>query len=143
MVIAAMGPATGVNWVTRKVVALIVVASIGLLNVAVILLLTGTLLAPLTGFVAITVGKSGFTVNVTEPVVAPGVPTVTVTLRAVVEAVGLMANVAVILVGLTTVVVPATTVTPVPLILITAGDTKPVPVSVTGSFWPTWPFIGV
>jgi len=111
----------------------------GLLKVAAIFLLMGMLVAPLAGFVKVTVGGSAVTVNVCGPLVP--IAFVTVTFRAPVVAFRAMANVAVIDVLLTT--VRLLTVTPVPLTATVDPAAKSVPVSVTFTVCPCVPELGL
>lgn len=87
-----------------------------------------------TGFAA----GAGFTVKETLPLVPPR--PVTVTLRAPVEALAAIANVAVILVELATVMFDS--VTPLPLTATVAPLAKLDPVSVTATFVPCIPLFG-
>jgi hypothetical protein len=124
---------------TVKVAVVMVKGSMDLLKVAVIFLLTGIPVAPLAGFVEVTVGGSKFTVNVCGPLVP--IEVVTVTFWAPVGAFRAMVNVAVIDVLLTTVVL--LTVMPVPLRPIVAPAAKSVPVSVTATVCPSVPELGL
>jgi hypothetical protein len=110
----------------------------GLLKVAAIFLLMGMLVAPLAGFVKVTVGATAVTVKVCGPLVP--IEFVTVTLWAPAGAFRVMVNVAVIDVLLTTVVL--LTVMPVPLTLIADPAPKFVPVSVTATAAPWTPLLG-
>jgi hypothetical protein len=121
-----------------KVAAVMVAGSMGLLKAAVIFLLMGTAVAPIAGFVEVTVGGSAVTVNVCEPLVLP--EPVTVTFWAPVGAFVAMVNVAVIDVLLAT--VGLLTVIPVPLTVIVDPVAKFVPVSVTATTAPWAPLLG-
>src|SRR6202030_2210411 len=94
---------------------------------------------PFFGVIEVSVGGARFTVNGCAPLVPPEV--VTVTFRAPVAALLAMANVAVICVALTTVVL--LTVIPAPLRPIVDPATKFVPVSVTGTLCPCTPLFGL
>jgi len=110
----------------------------GLLKAAVTFLLMGTAVAPIAGFVEVTVGGGAVTVNVCEPLVLP--EPVTVTFWAPVGAFAAMVNVAVIDVLLAT--VGLLTVIPVPLTVTVDPDAKFVPVSVTATAAPWAPLLG-
>jgi hypothetical protein len=108
------------------------------LKVTMIFLLIGTTVALFAGVVELTVG-SEFTVNAWALVVLPEL--VTVTFRAPLAAFAVTANVAVICVLLTTVVL--LTVIPVPLRPIVAPIAKLVPVSVTDMLCPWMALFGL
>jgi hypothetical protein len=107
---------------------------------------TGTLVVPLVGWVAvfgaIEANVGPCTVNVAVVLVPFDVVT-TATLLAPAEAVLAMLRVAVTVVELTTVKVPVATVTPVPSPVSPVPPDKLVPVSVTGTLVPRTPVLGV
>jgi hypothetical protein len=100
--------------------------------------LIGTLVAPFAGISELTANADPM-VNVTALVVWPEVATLMFTAPSV--AFAAMANVAVISVLLTTVVL--VTVIPAPAPLIVAPVSKSVPVRVTGTVWPWAPAFGL
>jgi len=103
---------------------------------------TGTVApcAPVLGLIVVSVGGGiVVTVNVTPPLVPPGV--VTVTFRPPVAALPLMAKLAVIEVALTT--LTPLTVTPVPDTVIAVAFVRLVPVRVTGTVAPCKPVPGL
>jgi len=105
---------------------------------------TGTLMLPLAGCVAefgeieVSIGAGRPTVNVTVPLVPPGV--VTLTVLAVAAAVDGIANVAVTVVAFTT-VMPLTVMSP-PDTVTAVAPVKLVPVRVTGTLVPLTPVVG-
>jgi hypothetical protein len=117
---AALQVTTPVTPATTKVAVVMVAGSMGLLKTAMIFSLMGTAMAPIAGFVELTMTGSKFTVNVCEPLAIPEL--VTVTFWEPVVALAAMVNVAVIDVLLATIVL--LTVMPVPLRPIVDPDPK-------------------
>jgi hypothetical protein len=135
---AALQVTTPVTPATRNVAVVMVAEFMGLLKTAEIFWLMGMAMAPIAGFVELTVTGRGFTLNVCEPLLLPELVTVTFWVPGTVLAP--MVNVAVMDVLLATVVL--LTVMPVPLRLIVDPDPKYVPVRVTATACPCAPELG-
>jgi hypothetical protein len=94
---------------------------------------------PLLGLIEVTVGTDWFTVKVTDVVLYPGVSTAT--LFAPISALDAMVKTAVISVELTT--MTSLTLTPMAPTKTVAGETKFVPVKITGTVVPVSPLLGL